>query len=67
MKKEKSKKLYYQNKLQKCENNMKATWNAIKETIGKSKVFHKNFSKTLRINKTSITDKNVITVIVNDF
>ena len=39
MKKEKSKKLYYQNKLQKCENNMKATWNAIKETIGKSKVF----------------------------
>ena len=28
--------------------------------IGKSKVFHENFPKTLRINKTSIIDKNVI-------
>ena len=63
MKKEGTKKLHYQNKLQRWENNMKATWNAIR----KSKVFHEHFSKTLRINKTSITDKNVITIIVNDF
>ena len=42
MKKEGSKKLYYQNKLQRWENNMKATWNAIR----KSKIFHEHFSKT---------------------
>ena len=53
MKKEGSKKLYYQNKLQKCENNMKTAQNTIKGIIGRYKVFHENFSKTLRINKTS--------------
>ena len=30
-------------------------------------MFHKNFSKTLRINKTSITVKNVITNKFNEF
>ena len=30
-------------------------------------MFHKNFSKTLRINKTSITVKNVITDKFNEF
>ena len=36
-----SKKLYYQNKLQNCENNIKTTWKIIEEMIGKSKVFPK--------------------------
>ena len=31
-----SKKLCYQKKLQKCENNIKTTWKIIKEIIGKS-------------------------------
>ena len=66
-KKERSKKHYYQNILKKCENSIKTIWKTIKEIIGKSKVFHENFSKTLRINKTSISDKNVIADTFNDF
>ena len=38
-----------------------------KRNIRKSKVFPENFSKTLRINKTSITDKIVITDKFNEF
>ena len=38
----------------------------MKEIIVKSKVFHENFPKILRKNKTSITDKNVITDKFND-
>ena len=35
-----SKKLYCQNKLRKCENDIKTTWKIIKEIIGKSKIFY---------------------------
>ena len=55
-----SKKIYYQNKLQISNNNIKTTCKIIKESIGKSKVFLKDFPKTLRLNEISITDKKVI-------
>ena len=55
--KKSSKKHYYQNKLEKCKNNLKTTWKAIKEIIGKSKVFRQNLPNNLKINKKSITDK----------
>ena len=42
----------------KYENKIITTQKIKKEIVGKSKVFHDNFSKTLRINKPSITDKN---------
>ena len=40
--KKSSKKHYYQNKLEKCKNNLKTTWKTMKEIIRKSKVFHQN-------------------------
>ena len=49
-----------QNKLQIINNNIKTTCKIIKESIGKSKVFLKDFPKILRLNKISITDKKVI-------
>ena len=36
--KKSSKRLYYQNKLEKCKNSIKTTWKTMKEIIGKSKV-----------------------------
>ena len=55
-----SKKIYYQNKLQISNNNIKTSCKSIKESIGKSKVFLKDFPKILRLNKISITDKKFI-------
>ena len=37
--KEKSKKFYYSRKLDSCKQNMKKTWDTVKEVIGKSKTF----------------------------
>ena len=39
----------------------------MKEIIGKSKVFKQNLPNNLRINKTSITDKNIIADKFNEF
>ena len=50
-------KKHYQNKLEKCKNNLKTSWKTMKEIIGKSKVFHQNLPNNLKINKKSITDK----------
>ena len=55
-----SKKIYYQNKLQISNNNIKTTCKSIKESIRKSKVFLKDSPKILRLNKISTTDKKVI-------
>ena len=63
----KSSKKHYQNKLEKCKNNLKTTWKTMKETIGKSKVFHQNLPNNLRLNKTSITDINIIADKFNEF
>ena len=56
----KSSKKHYQNKIEKCKNNLKTTWKAMKEIIEKSKVFHQNLPNNLRVNKTSIIDKKII-------
>ena len=61
------KKHYYQNKLEKCKNNLKTTWKTMKEIIGKSKVFHQNLPNNLRLNKTSITDIKIIVDKFNEF
>ena len=65
--KKSSKKHYYQNKLEKCKNNLKTTWKAMKEIIGKSKVFRQNLPNNLKINKKSITDKKIIADKFNEF
>ena len=63
----KSSKKHYQNKLEKCKNNLKTTWKAMKEIIGKSKVFRQNLPNNLKINKKSITDKKIIADKFNQF
>ena len=63
----KSSKKHYQNKLEKCKNNLKTTWKTMKEIIGKSKVFYQNLPNNLRINKISITDKKIIADKFNEF
>ena len=63
----KSSKKHYQNKLEKCRNNLKTTWETMKEIIGKSKVFHQNLPNNLKINKKSITDKKIIANKLNEF
>ena len=65
--KKSSKKLYYQNKIEKCKNNIKTTWKTMKEIIGKSKVFHQYLPNNLRIHKTSITDTKIISDKFNEF
>ena len=55
-----SKTHHYQNKLEKCKNNINTTWKTMKEIIGKSEVFHQNLLDNLRIKKTSITNKKNI-------
>ena len=62
-----SKKHYYQNKIEKCKNNLKTTWKTMKEIIGRSKVFHQNLPNNLKINKKSITDKKIIADKFNEF
>ena len=61
------KKHYYQNKLEKCKNNLKTTLKTMKEIIGKSKVFHQNLPNNLKINKKLITDKKTIADEFNEF
>ena len=58
--KKQSKKLYFQNKLNQYENNIKNTWNVMKAVIGKSKICNDKFPKRLDINKEEITDKKII-------
>ena len=40
-----SKKLYFQNKLKKCENNIKSSWKIMKSIIGKFRVQNVLFPK----------------------
>ena len=63
----KSSKKHYQNKLEKFKNNLKTTWKAIKEIIGKSKVFHQNLPNNLKINKKSITDEKLLQINLMNF
>ena len=43
--KKQSKKLYFQNKLKKCENNIKNSWKIMKSIIGKCRVQNDSFTK----------------------
>ena len=43
--KENSKKFYYSRKLDSCKQNMKKTWDTIKEVIGKTKTFKNDIPK----------------------
>ena len=58
--KKQSKKLYFQNKLKKCENDIKNTWKIMKSIIGKSRVENDSFPKSLIIANKEITDKKSI-------
>ena len=66
--KKSSQKHYYQNKLEKCKNNLKTTWGRnMEEITGKSKVFHQNLPNNLKINKTSITVKKLLQINLTNF
>ena len=65
--KKRSKKLYFQNKLKKCENNIKNTWKIMKSIIGESRVQNDSFSKSLIIANEEITDKKSIVEKLNSF
>ena len=47
--KEKSKKIYYSRKLENCKQNMKKTWDTIKQVIGKTKTFKNDIPKKMVI------------------
>ena len=47
--KEKSKKIYYSRKFEKCKKNMKKTWDTIKQVIGKTKTIKNDIPKIMVI------------------
>ena len=65
--KEKSKKLFYKKKLADCENNVKKTWDTIKEVIGKSKLIDNGLPKMMVIDGCEIFDQNKIAHSFNKF
>ena len=62
-----SKKLYFQNKLKKCENNVKSSWKIMKSIIGKFRVQNDSFPKSLIIVNEEITDDKSIADKANRF
>ena len=62
-----SKKLYFKNKLKKCENDIKSTWKIMKSIIGKSRVQNDSFPKSLIIANEEIIDKKLIAEKFNSF
>ena len=58
--KEKSRKFYYARQLDSCEQNMKKTWDTIKEVIGKTKTFKNGISKSMVIVGIETFDQNKI-------
>ena len=65
--KEKSKKLFYKKKLADCENNVKKTWDTIKEVIGKAKLIDNGLPKMMVIDECEIFDQNKIAYSFNKF
>ena len=65
--KKNSKRSYYQDKLKKCEGNIKSTWKIMKEIFGKAKINQRNLPKQLAINNKKITDKTEIANTFNEF
>ena len=65
--KEKSKKLFYKKKLADWENNVKKTWDTIKEVIGKAKLIDNGLPKMKVIDECEIFDQNKIAHSFNKF
>ena len=57
--KKQSKKLHFQNKLKKCENNIKNTWKIMKSVTGKFRVQNDSFPKSSTIANEKFTDKSI--------
>ena len=55
-----SKRNYYTDQFQKYQNNIKQTWNVIKEVIGKTKITGKSLPKMMIINNKEIFEEEVI-------
>ena len=64
---EKSKKLFYKNKLRDCENNVKKTWDTIKDVIGESKFIDNGSSKMMVLDGCAIFNQNKIANGFNTF
>ena len=58
--KEKSKNNYYSRKLENCKQNMKKTWDTIKQVIGKTKTFKNDIPKRMVIDGIETFDQNKI-------
>ena len=58
--KKRSKKLHFSKLILRYKNNIKKTWEVIKECIGKKKYNHENFPKKLVINNKDITNVDLI-------
>ena len=58
--KEKSKKIYYSRKLENCKQNMKKTWDTIKQIIGKTKTFKNDIPKRMVTDGIESFDQNKI-------
>ena len=54
------KKIYYSRKLDSCKQNMKKTWDTIKEVIGKTKTFKNDIPKRMVIDGIETFDQNKI-------
>ena len=63
----KSKSNYYKNRLDKYQNNVKKTWDVIKEIIGNSKLISHTLPKRLIINNAEIFDKKSISEQFNKY
>ena len=55
-----SKRNYYTDQFQKYQNNIKQTWNVIKEVIGKTKITGKSLPKMMIINNKEILKEETI-------
>ena len=63
----KSKKNYYSSELNRYKNNIKKTWEVMKEVIGKQKIDNNNFPKRIVIDNKEIFDDNKIADKFNNF
>ena len=61
--KKRSKKLYFSKLILKYKNNIKKTWQVIKEAIGNEKYKQQNLLKKILLDKISITETESIAVI----
>ena len=57
--KKRSKKLYFSKLILKYKNNIKKTWQVIKEAIGKEKYKQQNLPKKILVDKISITETRI--------